>query len=167
MDEHRLLLELLEEDEQKYLERVRQSKQIDQTMLEEYLESQSLKHHAVGIMALLGAFIIDLIIGASYRWNMINIYITSYYKVTVEPELLVTEDSIASPLSLFCMGVGMRAGVRLAQGIGVFPTLLLSMLLTTVVVYVSSYMPNFESNVLFGFSLYPFLSCLSFQLIIS
>lgn len=119
------------------------SKQIDQLELEEYLESLSLKYSVIGAMALLGSFIIDLIIGASYRWNMVNIYITSYYKITTQPELQVTEDSIASPLSLFCMGIGMRAGLRVCEVLGVFPTLLLSMLLTSGAIYLSSYMPNF------------------------
>jgi hypothetical protein len=34
-----------------------------------------------GAMGLLGAFIVHLIIGASSRWNMLNSYATSYYKV--------------------------------------------------------------------------------------
>jgi hypothetical protein len=36
-------------------------------------------------MGLLGAFIVHLIIGASSRWNMLNAYATSYYKVSPLP----------------------------------------------------------------------------------
>jgi len=64
-------------------------------------------------MALAGAFMVHVIIGASSRWNFLNVYATSFYKVTVNPYLVVVEDSYASPLSLFCMGLGMRIGMRL------------------------------------------------------
>lgn len=64
-------------------------------------------------MGLCGAFLVHLVIGASSRWNLVNVYITSFYKITNNPYLIVTEDSYASPLSLFCMGLGMRVGIRL------------------------------------------------------
>ena len=64
-------------------------------------------------MALFGSFLIHLCIGASYRWNMLNIYVTSYYKVLDDPYLDATHDSIVAPISLFCMGLGMRLGIRI------------------------------------------------------
>lgn len=97
-------------------------------------------------MALIGSFIIHLIIGASYRWNMVNPYITSYFKITSEPYLIIPHDSIASPLSLFCMGLGMRTGLRIQEFFGVTLTCILSFSLAAGSVYISSFMPSFEST---------------------
>jgi hypothetical protein len=38
-----------------------------------------------GFLGLLGAFFLHFIVGAIYRWAMINTYITSYYKITNDP----------------------------------------------------------------------------------
>ncbi len=91
-------------------------------------------------MLLTGSFIIHLIIGASSRWNMLNPYITSFYKITNQPYLFVTEDSFASPLSLFCMGLGMRVGLRVNQTLGTLNTIIFSLFSAAGVVYVSSLM---------------------------
>lgn len=88
------------------------STQIDQLEFEHYLESLSFPFHLRGVLALVGGFIINLVIGSSYRWNMINPYITSYYKITTQPYLIISQDSFAAPLSLFFMGLGMRVGIR-------------------------------------------------------
>lgn len=38
-----------------------------------------------GVAGLIGAFIIHLIIGAMARWGLINLYVSSYYKITSDP----------------------------------------------------------------------------------
>ena len=49
-----------------------------------------MKHFIRGMMLLLGSFIIHLMVGASNRWNMVNPYVTSFYKITEQPYLIVT-----------------------------------------------------------------------------
>ena len=75
---------------------------------------------------------------------MLNAYATSFYKVTSNPYLIISEDSYASPVSLFCMGVGMRAGIRLEKAVGPLYTCIIAMFFSAVAVFVSSYMPTFE-----------------------
>ena len=81
-------MELLSDEEQ-FIKRAQSSKQINQEQFADYLDSLSWKYLLRGAMILLGSFIIHLIIGASSRWNMLNIYITSFYKVTRQPYLIV------------------------------------------------------------------------------
>lgn len=95
-------------------------------------------------MGLLGAFCIHLIIGASSRWNMLNAYATSYYKVLNSPHLIINEDSYASPLSYFCMGIGMRTGIRLDKKLGTFLTCIFAVSLAAFANFMSSFMPHFE-----------------------
>lgn len=82
MAEHKELVQLLESEEA-YLERIQQSRQINFDLLSEYKETLTAQYLLRGVMGLLGAFIVHLIIGASSRWNMLNSYATSYYKVTL------------------------------------------------------------------------------------
>lgn len=73
------------DDEEKYLERIQHSRQINFDLLSEYKETLTAQYLLRGVMGLLGAFIVHLIIGASSRWNMLNAYATSYYKVLPLP----------------------------------------------------------------------------------
>lgn len=60
------------------------------------------------------------------------------------PHLIVSEDSYASPLSLFCMGLGMRAGIRLDKAVGTLITCGIGMAMAGVTMLLSSFMPTFE-----------------------
>lgn len=73
---------------------------------------------------------------------MLNAYATSYYKVLDQPYLVINEDSYASPLSLFCMGLGMRAGIRLDRAVGTFLTCIIAMGGASFTAFLSSYMPS-------------------------
>jgi hypothetical protein len=73
---------------------------------------------------------------------MLNVYATSYYKVTSNPFLINKEDSIASPISLFCMGIGMRVGNKLVDFIGPLSTFIISVALAGIFLFSSSFMPN-------------------------
>lgn len=143
--EHKELIGLLDREEA-YLERIQESKQINFELLSEYKETLTAQYLLRGVMGLLGGFLVHLIIGASARWNMLNAYATSYYKLLNAPELIINEDSYASPLSLFCMGVGMRAGIRLEKAVGVLPTVVIAMATASLAIFLSSYMPNFQSK---------------------
>lgn len=142
VQEHRELIGLLD-DEEGYLRRIRESKQVNLGLLGEYMETLTWQYLLRGVMALAGAFLVHVVIGASSRWNFLNVYVTSYYKILENPYLVTTEDSYASPLSLFCMGVGMRAGIRLEKAIGSFYTTTVALALASGCSFVSASMPNF------------------------
>ncbi len=115
-----------------------------------------------------------LMIGASSRWNMLNAYATSYYKVLNNPYLVINEDSYASPLSLFCLGLGMRGGIRLEKAVGTLFTCIIALSIASLAVFLSSYMPNFECNcliylvfVMLDFAIYPFCVSLAFHSVIN
>lgn len=97
-------------------------------------------------MGLVGAFLLHLIIGASNRWNMLNIYATSHYKLVDDPYLTTKEDSYAAPFGLFCTGVGMRLGLRLVQLIGPIPMYVLAISGACINLLASSFMPALPCN---------------------
>lgn len=66
-------------------------------------------------MGVLGALLLHLLVGAIYRWAMVNNYITSYFKITNDPELVTSEDSIGTPICLFAIGLTMKLGFRLCN----------------------------------------------------
>lgn len=64
---------------------------------------------AVG--GLLGAFMIHMIVGAIYRWNMITGYVSIYY----DTEWITP---IGAPMGMLCAGLTMRLGVKISEWIG-------------------------------------------------
>lgn len=95
MAEHKELVQLLEREEE-FLERIQQSRQINFDLLSEYKETLTAQYLLRGAMGLLGAFLVHLIIGASSRWNMLNAYATSYYKVALSPRSCSTRRTSSS-----------------------------------------------------------------------
>ena len=98
------------------------------------------------VLGVLGAFFLHILIGAIYRWSMINSYITSFYKITDNPDLITKRDKIVAIISMFCVGLTMRLGSRLAKQIGTFWNLLIFVFLATICVLISSFMSNFYCN---------------------
>lgn len=93
----------------------------------------------VAFSGLIGAFIVHLIIGAIYRWNMIAGYVGIYYETDwITP--------IGAPLSMFCAGLTMRLGVKLTEGLGSRVVLGFGMLMAGVSILVASHTNNFGSN---------------------
>lgn len=85
---------------------------------------------------------IHLIIGAYFQWGFINVYVTSYYKIT-EPSLTLESNGIVFPLMQLCIAPTMKAGTLLANKFGAFPTLVVIEILIAGVVFASSYLPTF------------------------
>lgn len=101
----------------------------------------------LGILACFGGMFIHLIIGAYFQWGFINVYITSYYRLT-EPELTLESNGIVFPLMQLCIAPTMKLGVVISQKIGSFPTLLIVEILIAGVVFASSYLPTFICKLL-------------------
>lgn len=108
------------------------------------METFSWQYQLRGFMGLVGAFIIHLIIGASNRWNMLNIYATSYYKIMDDPKLNITINVFGTPLALFFMGFGMRVGIKFNEIIGTLYCCIVAILIASTALFISSFMPNFE-----------------------
>ena len=51
-------------------------------------------------------------IGSIYRWTIINPYITSFYKITSDPHIETKKDAFVGPLSMFCIGLTMKFGLK-------------------------------------------------------
>ena len=71
------------------------------------------KNLGLGILGCFGGMFIHLIIGAYFQWGFINVYITSYYKIT-EPNLTLESNGIVFPLMQLCIAPTMKAGTLLA-----------------------------------------------------
>jgi hypothetical protein len=102
-----------------------------------FLMAKSKQLAAVG--GLLGAFMIHLIVGAIYRWNMITDYVGMFYGTdTITP--------IGAPLSMLCAGLTMRLGAKLSEGIGSRWVLSVGITLITISTVVASQTSHFAGN---------------------
>lgn len=81
---------------------------------EEYQRESRLKFYGRGVLGVLGAFMLHLLIGAIYRWAMVNAYISSYYKITNDPYLITSNDSIGAPISMLAVGITMKPALRVS-----------------------------------------------------
>ena len=126
------------------MEKICKSKQINQVLLANYMETLTWQYMVRGFIGLVGAFIIHMVIGSSNRWNMLNVYATSYYKIMENPEITIKADVFATPLALFFMGIGMRLGTRFNKITGTFLCCLIAMNLSSIILFISSFMPHFH-----------------------
>ena len=91
------------------------------------------------ISGLIGAFIIHLIVGAIYRWNMITDYVGIYYNTDkITP--------IGAPLSMLCAGLTMRIGAKIADSLGSRFIISVGVFLATIATIVASQTNNFGCN---------------------
>lgn len=63
----------------------------------------------MGILGCFGGLLIHLVIGSLYQWGIINIYITSYYRLT-DSGVTLESNAIAFPIMMICIGLTMRVG---------------------------------------------------------
>jgi hypothetical protein len=54
-----------------------------------------------------------LVIGSLYQWGIINIYITSYHKIS-DNSVTLEGNAIAFPIMMLCIGITMRLGLFFA-----------------------------------------------------
>lgn len=108
-------------------------------------------HHKMkGVLGCIGGLFIHLIISSLYQWGTINIYITSYYKYTNDPNLTLESSVIIFPAMMICIGVTMRLGLFLSKKFGAIPVLFIINVLAAASVFISSYIPIFEGTLLFN-----------------
>lgn len=54
-----------------------------------------------GIISILGGFLIALVIGTTYLWGIISIYITSFYRLVDNPTLESEVTAMVFPFMIF------------------------------------------------------------------
>ena len=54
-----------------------------------------------GIVSVIGGFLIALVIGTTYLWGIISIYITSYYRSIYDPTLGAELTAMVFPFMIF------------------------------------------------------------------
>lgn len=54
-----------------------------------------------GVVSIIGGFFIALVIGATYLWGIISIYITSYYRLVDDPTLESEITAMVFPFMIF------------------------------------------------------------------
>ena len=96
-------------------------------------------------MGCFGGLFIHMIVGSLYQWGIINIYFTSFYKIT-EPSLKLENTGVVFPIMMTCIGIGMRPGIHIAERIGTFWTLLAIEFAAALIVLASSFIPTFIGN---------------------
>jgi MFS family permease len=109
-----------------------------------------------GICSVIGGFILHLVIGCFYLWGVINIYVTSYYRLHGEPSLNTSLTSGLFPIFLLFVGLTFFFGVKLAEKIGIKLACLIESLWMSMAVLLSSFMPDFWSFMFFFAIVYGF-----------
>lgn len=94
-------------------------------------------------MGVVGSFMLHLLIGAIYRWAMVNGYISSFYKITNDPYIETSKNSIGAPISMLAVGLTMKPSLKLSQKTGKVFLILAAVLLLFASTHICSYMPSF------------------------
>ena len=130
----------------------------EKTYLAKRINEPEWKFLLRGLFGILGAFLIHILIGAIYRWPMINPYVTSYYKITNDPDLRSNFNSIGTPVFIFSVGITMKLGMKLNKIIGKMPVLFLPVFMLAGVLYISHMVPTFLLFIIFHNFLYGLFS---------
>ena len=68
-----------------------------------------------GLVGILGAFLLATIIGAGNRFSLINVYVSSFYKLTADPHLDFKKNGFVGPLQIACVGLTLKLGLKLCN----------------------------------------------------
>lgn len=90
----------------------------------------------VALCGLAGAFMVHLVVGAIYRWNMITGYVRLYYGTN-------SETPVGAPLVMLCAGLTMRLGYKLSNAVGSKWIIAIGVITATISVIVASTMKTF------------------------
>jgi hypothetical protein len=71
------------------------------------------KRTLIGLIGCLGGLCSHFVLGSIFQWGIINVYVTSYYKLT-DPSLTLEANSIAFPLMMLGISLTITPGIYLA-----------------------------------------------------
>lgn len=87
--------------------------------------------------------LLHLIIGACYRWSMINTFMSSYFKLTNDPYISIAQDSFGTPLYIFSVGLTMKPALKLSEKTGKLILIPFAVIMVAVSILIASMMPSF------------------------
>ena len=102
-----------------------------------------------GICSVIGGFILHLSLGCFYLWGVINIYVTSYYRLYSDPSLKSSLTAGLFPIFLLFVGLTFFFSLKLAKKIGLKLACFIESLWMAIGVLLSSFMPDFWSFMFF------------------
>ena len=105
----------------------------------------------------------QLVIGSLYQWGIINIYITSYYKLE-DPDLNLEDNVIAFPVMMFCIGIMMRLGIFLSDLSHPLLFMSINVILQAACIFISSYVKSMGVFIVFYGVLFGLISGLNFMI---
>lgn len=116
-----------------------------------------------GVLGCFGGLFIHLVIGSLYQWGIINIYITSYYKLSDE-NVNLEDNAIAFPAMMICIGLTMRFGLWLCELTHPLFVMALNVLLQAASIFISSYLPNMGTFIVMYGVVFGLVSGLQFMI---
>ena len=81
---------------------------------EDYSKNRTNCQTCLGILGCFGGLFVQLIIGSVYQWGIINIYVTSYFRLS-DSSVNLEDNAIAFPCMFFAIGLTMRLGLFFAE----------------------------------------------------
>ena len=91
---------------------------------------------------------ISSMIGAGYRFTLINNLVSSYYKITTDPHLDVKKNGFVSPLQITCVGLTLKIGLKLCNTYGPIKIIVCSMVGMATCIFTASFMDEFAGTFL-------------------
>lgn len=126
-----------------------------------------LSENYTGLSILCGGCLIHLVLGSFYLWGVINVYVTSYFRLHSDSSLKIEMTSFLFSVMLLAISIGFFFGLPLSKYFGYRLTVFIMSFLIAVCVFVSSYMPNFWLYMVFYGILFGFLNGLIYMIPIS
>ncbi len=118
-------------------------------MIEEGITKPN-KRILIGVVGCVSGLCAHLVLGSIFQWGIINVYITSYFKLS-DPSITLEANSIAFPLMMFGISLTVTPGIYLCEETH---PLIISGIVTVIqagFVFASSYMTHIWGFfVLFG-----------------
>ncbi len=113
-------------------------------LVEESIEAESDTLYLLrGALAILGSFLMHLLIGSINRWPIISPFIASYYKMHSDAQLTLTQNDGYFFLGLLFMGLAMNYGFKLAERFGAMLIMSVCLLGMAISLLAASLMPNY------------------------
>lgn len=118
----------------------------------------------IGLIGCFGGMLVQLVIGSMYQWGIINLYVTSYYRLTNDHSLTLESTAIAFPLLFIMIGTMMRLGIYLSSISHPLIVLIVCETLKAGSMFTASFMPNITLFIVFYGVIFGLASGICFML---
>lgn len=128
-------------------------------------EGSGKKRVLIGLLGCLGAFFLHMLIGSVYQWGIINIYVTSYYRLA-DSNISLEGNAIAYPVMMLCIGVTMKIGLHFAEATHPLIVSTIVVIGQCVLIFCCSFMPTMFTFIILYGVLFGLFSGMNFMLTI-